>query len=297
MTESRDIMGGEFQIMARKLTILDLQEKKRRGEPITMLTGYDYPTALLEDRAGVDIILVGDSLGMTVLGMESTLPVTMDIMVTMSRAVTRAVKRAFVVGDMPYMSYQTGKRDAIINAGRLMQEAGVDCVKLEGGVEMAETVEALTKATIPVMGHIGLTPQSMSQLGGFRAQGRDAKAAKALLDDALALESAGACMILLEGIPPEVGQAITERCSVPIIGIGAGPHCDGQLLIVHDMLGFFDKFTPKFVKKYADMNVIITEAIGRYIDDVFAGRFPGPEHCYAMKEGELEKFRELLDRT
>ncbi len=277
-----------------KVTIPTLVEKMQKKQPITMLTCYDYPTALLEERAGIDIILVGDSLGMTVLGYDSTLPVTMDVMVVHAQAVRRGAPTAFLIGDMPYMSYQVSIPEAIRNAGRFMAEAACDAVKLEGGRNVADVVAALTKATIPVMGHIGLTPQSIAQLGGFRAQGRDAETAVHVIEDAKNLEEAGAFAILLEAIPPEVAKVVAERASIPIIGIGAGPHTHGQLLIVHDLLGFFDRFTPKFVKKYADLNSAITQAFTAYKDDVVGGRFPEPQHNYALKAGELAKLGQLL---
>lgn len=281
--------------MAReKVTIPYLYQKRVRGEKITMLTCYDYPTALLEEKAGVDIILVGDSLAMTVLGYDSTLPATMDVMVVHAQAVRRGAPGALLIGDMPYMSYQVSKEEAIRNAGRFMAEAGCDAVKLEGGRNVADVVEALTRATIPVMGHLGLTPQSIAQLGGFRAQGRDVETALRVVEDAKTLEEAGAFAILLEAVPPEVGRMVTERASIPIISIGAGPHCDGQLLIVHDMLGFFEAFTPKFVKKYADLNSIILKAFREYMDDVAAGRFPAPEHCYTMRPGEAARLESLV---
>ncbi|HAI20751.1 MAG TPA: 3-methyl-2-oxobutanoate hydroxymethyltransferase [Clostridiales bacterium UBA8153] len=276
-----------------KVTIPHLFQKKARGEKITMLTCYDYPTALLQEKAGVDIILVGDSLAMTVLGHDSTLPATMDVMVVHTQAVRRGAPGAFLIGDMPYMSYQVSSQEAIRNAGRFLAEARCDAVKLEGGRNVAEVVAALTRATIPVMGHLGLTPQSIAQLGGFKAQGRDAEAAWQVVEDAKALEQAGAFAILVEAVPPEVGQLITERASIPIISIGAGLHCDGQLLIVHDMLGFFEAFTPKFVKKYADLNGIILRAFREYIDEVVQGRFPAAEHCYSMKAGELARLQNL----
>ncbi|MCR4397627.1 MAG: 3-methyl-2-oxobutanoate hydroxymethyltransferase [Firmicutes bacterium] len=277
-----------------KVTIPALYEKMRKGQKITMLTCYDYPTALLEEKAGIDIILVGDSLGMTVLGYDSTLPVTMDIMIPHTQAVRRGAPTAFLIGDMPYMSYQVSVEEAVRNAGRFMQEAGCDAVKLEGGSNVVDVVRALTKATIPVMGHLGLTPQSLSMLGGFKSQGRSADAAKKVIDDAKLLEEAGAFSILLEAVPPEVGKIVTERANVPIISIGAGPHCHGQLLIIHDMLGFFDRFTPKFVKKYCNINEIILKVLEEYVKDIETGAFPEPQHCYTMKAGEHEKLLELL---
>jgi 3-methyl-2-oxobutanoate hydroxymethyltransferase len=280
--------------LRNKVTIHTLHEKMSRRQPITMLTCYDYPTALVEEKAGIDIILVGDSLGMTVLGYSSTLPVTMDVMVTHAQAVRRGAPGAFLIGDMPYMSYQADLGDAIRNAGRFMAEAGCDAVKLEGGSNVVEVVEALTRATIPVMGHLGLTPQSLAMLGGFKAQGRDAATALAVIDDAQLLEEAGAVAILLEAIPPEVAGIVVERASIPIISIGSGPHCHGQLLIVHDLLGFFEAFTPKFVKKYADLNSAILTAFQGYIKDVETGAFPEPRHCYTMREGESDKLKKML---
>jgi 3-methyl-2-oxobutanoate hydroxymethyltransferase len=262
-----------------------------KGQRITMITGYDYPMALLEERAGIDIILVGDSLGMTILGYDTTLPVTMDIMVEHAKAVRRGAPTAYVIGDMPYMSYQVSVEEAVRNAGRFMKEAGVDAVKLEGGRNVVDVIAALTKATIPVMGHLGLTPQSIAMLGGFKAQGRDIAAAEAIIEDAKAIEEAGAVSILLEAVPPEVAKVITERAKIPIISIGAGPYCHGQLLIVHDMLGFFDAFTPKFVKKYANLNKVILDALTQYKEDVENGVFPADEHCYKMQVEALTKFQ------
>jgi 3-methyl-2-oxobutanoate hydroxymethyltransferase len=273
----------------QKITLTTLNDMKARGEPVSWLTAYDYPTALLMDRAGVEMILVGDSAGMTVLGYETTLPVTMEQMLIFTAAVCRAVDYAFVVGDMPYMSYQVSAEEAIRNAGRFMAECGCDAVKLEGGARVAPAVEAITNAGIPVLGHIGLTPQNYTQLGGFRAQGRTEAAARTLIDDARVLEEAGACAILLECMPAEVAKVITENASVPAYGIGSGPHVDGQLMIVHDMLGLFERFTPKFVKQYANVSPILLDAFGQYREDVKTGEFPQPEHVYSMVEGEAEK--------
>ncbi|MFZ7102369.1 MAG: 3-methyl-2-oxobutanoate hydroxymethyltransferase [Peptococcaceae bacterium] len=278
----------------KKVTIPTLMEKKAKGEKITFLTAYDYPTAVIEDKVGIDLILIGDSLGMCVYGFDGTLPVTMDMMVNHSKAVRKGAPSSFVIGDMPYMSYQITIEKAIANAGRLMQEAGVDGVKLEGGVEMVDTIKALSRAGIPVMGHIGLTPQSVSMLGGFKAQGRDVAAALKLIEDAKALEEAGCFAILLEAIPAEVGQIITERAKIPILSIGAGPYCDGQVLVVHDALGFFGGHVAKFVKQYINMNEIIEEALTKYKEDVEQVNFPGPEHCYKIKEEELAKLKEAL---
>ena len=281
--------------MRQKVTIHSLQEKVRNGEKITMLTCYDYPMALLEEKAGIDIILCGDSMAMTVFGHENTLGMTMDPMILNAQAVRKGAPGAFLVGDMPYMSYQISPQEAIRNACRYMAEAGCDAVKLEGGANMAKTVEALVNATIPVMGHLGLTPQSIAQLGGFKSQGRDAEGAKKIIEDARILEEAGISLLLLEAVPPEVGAIIAERAKIPVIGIGAGPHVHGQLLIVHDALGFFDAFTPKFVKKYLDLNSSILEALENYKQDVVEGRFPQEEHCYKFKAGELEKLYQQLE--
>lgn len=275
----------------KKVTIVDLQEKKARGEPITMVTAYDYPTGLLVDRAGIDIILVGDSLAMVVLGHENTVAVTMDEMLHHCRAVARGAKYPLLVGDMPFMSYQVDPREAIRNAGRFLKEGNMDVVKLEGGVEMAETVRAIVNAGIPVMGHIGLTPQTISKLGGFRVQGKSVEAAKKLLEDAQALEEAGVFAIILEAVPSRLARLITERVRVPTIGIGAGPHCDGQVLVLHDMIGLFDRFTPKFVKRYANIFPVITQALEQYKQEVLEGTFPQPEHCFTMKD---EVFEALL---
>jgi len=290
----RTLQGRSLTMSREKVTISTLREKMSNGEPITMLTCYDYPTALLEDKAGIDIILVGDSLAMTVLGYDGTLPATMDMMVTHAQAVRRGAPNAFLIGDMPYMSYQADVSEAIRNAGRFMAEAGCDAIKLEGGRTVAKTIRALTDATIPVMGHLGLTPQALAQLGGFKAQGRDAQTAKRVIEDAKILEEAGAAMILLEAVPPDVSKIVAERASVPIIGIGSGLHCHGQLLIVHDMLGFFEAFTPRFVKKYVDLNSAILKAFEDYRDDVVSRRFPEPKHCYGMKKGEQEKLVKML---
>lgn len=279
-----------------KATSSDLQAKKERGEPITMVTGYDYPTARMQEEAGIDIILVGDSMAMTVFGLDSTLPMTMEIMIPHVQAVRRAAPTAYLVGDMPYMTYQVSTAEAIRNAGRYMAECGCDCIKLEGGVNVASTIEAVVRATIPVMGHIGLTPQSMAQLGGFKSQGRSAAGALKVIEDARAVEAAGACMILVEAVPPEVTQIITAGARIPIIGIGAGPHCDGQLLIVHDMLGWYEQFTPRFVKKYCDVGAAIRKAFTEYVADVQEKRFPAPEHCYRIDPAEMEKVREEAAR-
>jgi 3-methyl-2-oxobutanoate hydroxymethyltransferase len=233
---------------------------------------------------------------MTVYGHDSTLNMQMDTMVTHARAVRKGAPTAFLVGDMPYMSYQVSKEEAIRNAGRFMAEAGCDAVKLEGGANMAKTIEAMVNATVPVMGHLGLTPQSIAQLGGFKSQGRDYAGAMKIIEDARILEESGISLLLLEAVPPEVAEIITERANIPVIGIGAGPHVHGQLLIVHDALGFFDAFVPKFVKKYLDLNSLIFEALENYKQDVNEGQFPEDAHCYKLKEGELEKILKQLGK-
>ena len=278
----------------KKVTAHALIEKKKAKQPITWLTAYDYPMAQFEEKAGIDIILVGDSIGMTTYGFDSTLPVTMDLLIPHTQAVRKGAPNVFLIGDMPYMSYQVCAQEAVRNAGRFMAECGCDAIKLEGGREVLDTIKAILRATVPVVGHLGLTPQSIAMLGGFKAQGRDADAAVRLIEDAKLLEDAGVCMILLEAVPPEVGKMIAERAQIPIIGIGAGPHVDGQCLIVHDMLGMFDAFTPKFVKKYASIGEQIVTALKNFTQDVTRGGFPAPEHCYKMPESELRKLEELV---
>ncbi len=272
----------------KKVTILSLKSKKEKGEPITMLTAYDYPTGLLVDQAGIDIILVGDSLAMVVLGHENTVAVTMDEMLHHCKAVARGAKNPLLVGDMPFMSYQVDVKEAIRNAGRFLKEGGMDVVKLEGGRDMAPAVKGIVDAGIPVMGHIGLTPQTISKLGGYRVQGKDIATAKALIDDGLALEEAGAFSLILEAIPGPVARLITERVGIPTIGIGAGPDCDGQVLVTHDLIGLFDRFVPKFVKQYTNTFSSIIEALESYRDEVVAGTFPGPEHGYSMSDEVLQ---------
>jgi 3-methyl-2-oxobutanoate hydroxymethyltransferase len=254
-----------------------------------MLTAYDYPTAMAMDRAGVDSILVGDSLAMVVLGYENTLPVTMEEMLHHARAVARGSKSALLVGDMPFMSYQVSVEEAVRNAGRFLAQGGMDAVKLEGGRERTDTIRAITGAGIPVMGHIGLTPQSVHQLGGFRAQGKSALAAKRLVEDALILEEAGCFSIVLEAVPARLAELISKKLSIPTIGIGAGNGCDGQVLVTHDLLGLFDRFTPKFVKQYADFHREMQKAFADYIEDVETKRFPGPEHTVEMADAEWEE--------
>ena len=272
----------------KKVTTLTFRQKKVRGEPITMLTAYDYPTALAMDKAGIDSILVGDSLAMVVLGYENTLPVTMEEMLHHSRAVARGAKTALLIGDMPFMSYQVSVEEATRNAGRFLQQGGMDAVKLEGGRERADAIRSITGAGIPVMGHLGLTPQSINQLGGFRAQGKTARAAKRLVEDALILEEAGCFGIVLESVPARLAELISKKISIPTIGIGAGVGCDGQVLVTHDVLGLFDRFTPKFVKKYADFHQEMQKAFTDYIDDVETKRFPALEHTVEMDDKEWD---------
>lgn len=274
----------EGECSMEKVTLHRLQQMKQRGERITMLTAYDYPTALSMTQAGVDILLVGDSLGMVVHGLENTLPVTMDMMVLHCQAVRRGAPQAFIVGDMPFMSYQVSVEDAKRNAARLLAEGGVDAVKLEGGRRMAETVRALVETGIAVQGHIGLTPQSVSAFGGMRVQGRSVEAARQLIDDASALEEAGVFSIVLEGIPSRLAALLSGRVGVPTIGIGAGPGCDGQVLVTHDLLGLFERFTPKFAKQYAALADAMRTAFSAYCDEVRAGVFPAEEHTYSMPD-------------
>jgi 3-methyl-2-oxobutanoate hydroxymethyltransferase len=272
----------------KKVTTLSLRQKKANGELVTMLTAYDYPTALAMDAAGLDAILVGDSLGMVVLGYPNTLPVTMDEMLHHCRAVGRGAKTALLIGDMPFMSYQVSAGDAVRNAGRFLQEGSMDAVKLEGGRERLDAIRAIVGAGIPVMGHIGLTPQSVHQLGGFRPQGRDARAARRLLEDAILLEEAGCFSLVLESVPARLAQMISRRLSIPTIGIGAGAGCDGQVLVTHDLLGLFDRFTPKFVKKYANFHAEMERAFRDFIDDVETKTFPALEHTVEMPDEEWE---------
>ncbi|MBI5302042.1 MAG: 3-methyl-2-oxobutanoate hydroxymethyltransferase [Chloroflexi bacterium] len=273
-----------------KLMIHDFYRMKQAGEKICWLTSYDYPTAQFAEAAGMDMILVGDSLGMCVYGYSGTVPVTMDQCIVHCEAVRRGAPNTFVIGDMPFLSYQVSVEGAVLNAGRFFKEAGMDAIKLEGGVRVARQIEAITNAGIVVIGHIGLTPQSSGQLGGHKAQGRTADSAQLVVEDALAVEKAGAKMLLVEAVPPEVTAYITQTLTIPVLSIGAGPHCDGQLLIVSDLIGQFQAFTPKFVKKYCNVAEVITNAMKAYCEDVRAGTFPGEEHCYRMIEGEHDKF-------
>ena len=278
----------------KKVTILDIQQAKEEGRKLVMVTAYDYPFGLLATEAEVDIVLVGDSVGMVVMGLEGTVEVTMEHMIHHIKAVVRGCKGPLVVGDMPFMSYNTSIREAIHNAGRLMKEGGCDVVKLEGGVDFAATIEAIVKAGISVQGHIGLTPQTAGTLGGFKMQGRDAMAAKRIVDDAKALENAGVFSIILEAVPAPLGKLVTEAVKVPVIGIGAGPDVDGQVLVTHDMIGLFDKFIPKFVKQYTQIRPTILDALNRFKEDVQSVTFPGPEHSFKMPDEALEQLKKLI---
>ncbi|MEM2312925.1 MAG: 3-methyl-2-oxobutanoate hydroxymethyltransferase [Candidatus Nezhaarchaeales archaeon] len=276
-----------------KVTIPKLMRMKKEGEKIVMVTAYDYPTAVLADQAGVDVILVGDSVGMVMLGYPSTLPVTMDEVLHHAKAVVRGVKRALVIGDMPFMSYNASVEEAIRNAGTFLK-AGCDAVKLEGGSEMEKTVKAIVDAGIPVMGHIGLTPQRFALLGGYKVQGRDAASAKKVIEDAEALEKAGAFAVLLELTTSEVAKIITEELTIPTIGIGSGAYCDGQVLVITDLLGLtMWTPTPKFAKQYVNLSEVISNALKAYVNDVRTGRFPTDEHSYYMVQGEFEKLKSL----
>ncbi len=277
----------------KKITLPYLFDKRTRGEPITMLTCYDYPTAYLQEEAGVEMILVGDSLGMTILGYESTLPVTMEDMIRHAQAVRRGAPTAWLIGDMPYMSYQPSVETAIRSAGRFMAEASCDAVKLEGGREMADRMAGIVAAGIPCMGHLGLTPQSASSLGGFRVQGRDSARALRIIEDARILEQAGAYSILLEMVPDRVCQIITERAHIPIISLGSGPHADGQLLIFHDMFGLYPRFKPKMAKVYGDAGEVILNGVKQYVQEVQDRAFPQPEHWFSIKDDDYD---ELLDQ-
>ena len=274
-----------------KVTIPLLHKMKKENQKITMLTAYDYPFALLIDKCGIEIILVGDSVGNVVLGYESTVGVTMDEMIHHTKAVRRAVKRAFLIGDMPFMSYNISIQEAVRNAGRFMKEAGCDAVKLEGGFDVCDTVSAIIKAGIPVLGHIGLTPQTVSKLGGYKVQGKLAKEAERLIDSAVELEKAGCFAIVLECLPEELARIITKKLSIPTIGIGAGLYCDGQVLVIHDLLGITTGFRPKFVKNYANLSDEILQAINNFKEDVKQSRFPARDYVFHMKEEELKKIK------
>jgi 3-methyl-2-oxobutanoate hydroxymethyltransferase len=291
-TMSTHAEGAETNesLPSKKFNILALHEKYRRAEPITMLTAYDYPTAQALDAAGIDAILVGDSLAMVVLGYPDTLSVSMEEMLHHARAVSRGAARPLLIGDMPFMSYQADRAEALRNAGRFLKEGGMNAVKIEGGRSMAETARCMVEAGIPVLGHIGLTPQSTNALGGFRVQGRTAEAARALVEDAIALEKAGCFAVVIEGVPERLGTYITERISIPTIGIGAGRGVSGQILVTHDLLGLYGRFTPRFAKRYAELGNTMRLAFEAYRADVESRAFPSREHTYAMPEVEWDAF-------
>ena len=272
-----------------KNTILTFMDAKRSGEKLTMLTAYDYTTAKIIDESGVNAILVGDSLGMVMLGYEDTLKVTIDDMIHHTAAVSRGTKNALVVGDMPFMSYSTGVRDAVINAGRLMQEGGANCVKLEGGKEVCDVIKGIVSAKIPVFAHLGLTPQAINALGGFKVQGKDESSARKLIEDALAVQEAGAFALVLECVPAALAKKISEQLTIPVIGIGSGVDCDGQVLVYQDMLGLYNDFTPKFVKQFASAGDEMRKGIKSYIEEVKASKFPEQKHTFKIDE-------EIIDR-
>jgi 3-methyl-2-oxobutanoate hydroxymethyltransferase len=276
----------------KKSTLAELMEMKRQGRKIRMITAYDYPTALLVDQSPIEMILVGDSVGMVVLGYDSTVPVTMEEMIHHTKAVVRGARSSFIVADLPFMSYQVSVEEAVRNAGRLIKEGGADAVKLEGGGPMAETVRTIVSVGIPVMGHLGLTPQTATMLGGLKVQARDAAAARSILDDARALEAAGAFSIVLEAIPAQLAERITRSLTISTIGIGAGPQCDGQVLVMHDAIGLFQRFVPKFVERYADVGQAIAQALESYSQEVDSGTFPGAEHSFNMRPDELSRLEE-----
>ena len=273
----------------KRITTSTIREKKLSGEPITMLTAYDAPFARLLDEAGIDMLLVGDSLGNAVLGYDSTLPVTMEDMLHHTRAVSRGAQRALIVADMPFMSYQASLPDALLNAGRFLKETGAQAVKLEGGAAVADTIRAMVQTGIPVVGHLGLTPQSVNQFGGFKVQAKDAAAAQQLIDDARLLEAAGAFAIVLECVPAALAQKVSQALAIPTIGIGGGNGCDGQVLVIHDLIGLLPGFKPKFVKTYRNLAAEITGAVQEYIEDVKTRRFPAPEHSFGIADDVLEK--------
>ncbi|HAH97677.1 MAG TPA: 3-methyl-2-oxobutanoate hydroxymethyltransferase [Firmicutes bacterium] len=282
--------------MPDKFTTQSFLAAKKNNRKITMLTGYDYSMAQIMDSCGVDAILVGDSLGMVVQGRDSTVEVTIDEMLYHCKCVARGAKNAMLVGDMPFLTYHINDGEAVRNAGRFIQEAGMNAVKLEGGKSMADTIKAIVRAQIPVMGHIGLTPQSINVFGGFKVQGKEERTAKALIEDALAVEDAGAFAVVLEAVPEALARIITEKVSIPTIGIGAGRYCDGQVLVVNDLLGLYSGFTPKFVKKYADLKSTITDAINGYISDVRTQQFPEKQHTYPMSDAVLEKLVDPFEK-
>ncbi|MBK8267603.1 MAG: 3-methyl-2-oxobutanoate hydroxymethyltransferase [Planctomycetes bacterium] len=274
-----------------KITLSTLMARTRQGRKITMLTAYDYPTAQIQELAGVDCILVGDSAAQVVLGFDSTLPIKLDFMITIAAAVRRGAPSALLVGDMPYLSFNVNAEESIRNAHRFMAEAGCDCVKMEGHARIADTVRLMSAATIPVMVHMGLRPQAVHQFGGYRAQGRDARSAQRLIDDAKIMEEAGACALLLEAVPPEPAKIIAESTRLPVIGCGAGPHCDGHVVVFHDMAGLTQTALPKFVKRYGDAREQFRRAVEAYVLDITNGQYPAVEHCYQMEAGEADKLK------
>lgn len=272
-----------------KVAIPRLKEMKKEGKKLRMVTAYDYPMAVLVDKTDIELILVGDSLGMVVLGYTGTVSVTMEDMIHHIRPVVTGAPNTIIVGDMPFGSYNVSVEKAVENANRLMKEGGCDCIKLEGGLNVIDKVEAIVNAGIPVMGHIGLTPQTSSMLGGFKVQGKDIESAKKILEEAKALEKAGAFSIVIEAVPAPIGKLISEKIEIPTIGIGAGPDCDGQVLVTQDMVGMFDRFVPKFVKQYAQVGQTIVEAFNEYAKEVQEGKFPAQEHCFTMKDDVLKQ--------
>ena len=272
-----------------KNTVSTLQKQKEKGDKITMLTCYDYSTAKIMDECGIEVLLIGDSLGNTMLGYDDTIPVTMEDMIHHCKAVSRGAKNAFVIGDMPFMSYQVCIEDAVRNAGRLVKEGHVQAVKLEGGAKVCEQISAIVKADIPVCAHIGLTPQSINAFGGFKVQGKSEEAARQIIEDAIAVEKAGAFMVVLEGIPAKLAAIVTQKVSIPTIGIGAGAGCDGQVLVNQDMFGTFSDFTPKFVKQFGNVGEVMRKALADYTAEVKAGTFPAKEHTYSISDDIIEK--------
>ena len=287
-------MNENTSVSRQKTTINTLQFKKRQHEVISMLTAYDYPTALALDRVGIDAILVGDSLGMVVLGYQSTLPVTMDEMLHHCRAVSRGAEYALLIGDMPFLSYQASADDAVLNAGRFLKEAGMDAVKLEGGSERCENIRKIVEAGIPVMGHLGLTPQSVNQLGGYRAQGKSLDSAVRLIEDAERIQEAGCFSIVLESIPDRLAELITQRLDIPTIGIGAGVGCDGQVLVAHDVLGMYDKFSPKFSKRYKNLLKEMENGFHNYIEEVQEKSFPSDAHVFKIQDDVWEQLLKII---
>ncbi len=275
-----------------KNTVSTLIKQKQSGDKITMLTAYDYSTAKMQDECGINCILVGDSLGMVMLGYENTLPVTMEDMIHHTKAVARGAKNAFIVTDMPFMSYQTGVYDAVKNAGRLIKEGNANAVKIEGGIEVCEHIKAITNASIPVVAHLGMTPQSVNVFGGFKVQGKELERAEQIVEDAINIEKAGACGVVLECVPAELAEVITKKLSIPTIGIGGGAGCDGQVLVYQDMLGMFSDFTPKFAKKFENVGEIMKSGFKKYIDETKSGTFPSSEHIFKIDNEIISKIKE-----